>query len=122
MAVSAVQAGAITFIEKPFNEQELLDNVHLAFRKDSVQRGKSMKIQAIKSCMDKLTQREKEVLYKITEGQRNKAIAAELNITQSTVEAHRAKIMQKMEAATLSQLMRMVIYLEKCDDSPQENP
>ncbi len=113
MAVSAVQAGALNFIEKPFNEQELLDNVHRAFKLDSIQRGKNMKIQSIKKRLNSLTSREKEVLYAVTEGQRNKVIAVELNISQSTVEAHRARVMEKMEAQSLSELMRMIIYIEK---------
>jgi len=116
MAVSAVQSGAINFIEKPFNEQELLDNVHRAFKLDSIKRGKNMKIQAIKKRLDSLTSREKEVLYAVTEGQRNKVIAVSLNISQSTVEAHRARVMEKMEAQSLSELMRMIIYIENLDD------
>lgn len=117
MAVSAVQAGAVNFIEKPFNEQELLDNVHRAFRLDSIQRGKNMKIQSIKKRLNSLTSREKEVLYAVTEGQRNKVIAVRLNISQSTVEAHRARVMEKMEARSLSELMRMIIYIENSNES-----
>lgn len=119
MAVKAVQAGALNFIEKPFNEQELLDNVHQAFKLDSIKRGKNMMIQSIKNRFDSLTSREQEVLKAVTEGQRNKAIATELNISQSTVEAHRAKVMEKMEAQSLSELMRMVINLEHSDDVNQ---
>ncbi len=115
MAVKAVQAGAINFIQKPFNEQELLDNVHRAFKLDSINRGKNMKIQSIKKRLDSLTSREKEVLYAVTEGQRNKSIAVSLNISQSTVEAHRARVMEKMEASSLSELMRMIIYIENSD-------
>jgi two-component system response regulator FixJ len=116
MAVKAVQAGALNFIEKPFNEQDLLDNVHRAFRLDSINRGKNIKIKTIKDRIDSLTPREKEVLYAVTEGRRNKMIAADMNISQSTVEAHRAKVMEKMQANSLSELMRMVIYIEHCDE------
>ncbi|PCJ84575.1 MAG: DNA-binding response regulator [Thiotrichaceae bacterium] len=112
MAVKAVQAGAINFVEKPFNEQELLDSVHRAFKVDSLQRGKNMKVGAIKEKIGILTKRENEVLYAITAGKRNKVIAADLNISLSTVEAHRGHVMQKMEAKSLSDLMRMVIYVE----------
>lgn len=118
MAVKAVQAGAVNFVEKPFNEQELLDSVHRAFKLDSIQRGKSMKIEAIKEKINSLTAREKEVLYAITAGKRNKVIAIEMNIAQSTVEAHRAQVMQKMTATSLSELMRMVIYAENIMDIP----
>jgi FixJ family two-component response regulator len=112
MAVKAVQAGAINFVEKPFNEQELLDSVHRAFKIDSIQRGKNMKVDAIKEKIVTLTKRESEVLYAITAGKRNKVIAADLNISLSTVEAHRGHVMQKMDAKSLSELMRMVIYVE----------
>ncbi len=112
MAVRAIQAGAINFIQKPFNEQELLDSVHRAFKLDSQRRGKSMEIEAIRKKLNSLTSREIEVLHAITEGKRNKAIAIELGISQSTVEAHRAKVMKKMAARSLSELMRMVICVE----------
>lgn len=112
MAVKAVQAGAINFVEKPFNEQALLDSVHRAFKVDSIQRGKNMKIDTIKEKIATLTKRENEVLYAITAGKRNKVIATDLNISLSTVEAHRGHVMQKMEAKSLSDLMRMVIYVE----------
>ncbi len=112
MAVKAVQAGAINFVEKPFNEQALLDSVHRAFKVDSIQRGKNMKIDTIKEKIATLTKREKEVLYAVTTGKRNKVIAADLNISLSTAEAHRGHVMQKMEAKSLSDLMRMVIYVE----------
>ena len=116
MAVRAVQAGAVNFIEKPFNEQELLDNVHRAFKQDSIRRGKNMKIQSIYNRLNTLTSREKEVMYAVAEGRRNKVIAYELNISQSTVEAHRARVMEKMEAQSLSELMRMIIYIENSDE------
>ena len=112
MAVKAVQAGAINFVEKPFNEQELLDSVHRAFKVDSLNRGKNMKVDAIKEKINTLTKRENEVLYAITAGKRNKVIAADLSISLSTVEAHRGHVMQKMGAKSLSELMRMVIYVE----------
>lgn len=116
MAVKAVQAGAVNFVEKPFNEQEILDNVHRAFKIDSIQRGKNMMIEAINKKIETLTDREKEVLYAITSGKRNKTIAADLNISLSTVEAHRGNVMSKMEAKSLSDLMRMVIHIENISD------
>lgn len=120
MAVKAVQAGAVNFVEKPFNEQALLDSVHRAFKMDSMQRGKNMKIGAVKEKIASLTKRENEVLYAITAGKRNKVIAADLNISLSTVEAHRGHVMQKMEAKSLSDLMRMVIYVENISVKPVE--
>ena len=116
MAVKAVQTGAINFVEKPFNEQEILDSVHHAFKIDSIQRGKNMMIEAINKKIGTLTAREKEVLYAITSGKRNKAIAADLSISLSTVEAHRGNVMSKMSAGSLSELMRMVIHIENISD------
>lgn len=112
MAVKAVQAGAINFIEKPFNEQVILDSVHRAFKIDSIQRGKNMMIESINKKIHTLTARENEVLYAIAAGKRNKTIAVDLNISLSTVEAHRGNVMNKMAAGSLSDLMRMVIYIE----------
>jgi two-component system, LuxR family, response regulator FixJ len=113
MAVRAVQAGAMNFIEKPFNDQALLDSVHRAIEKDAQQRGDVSRLEEIESRLAKLTPREREVLELVVAGRRNKLIAADLGVSQSTVEAHRAKVMEKMEAGTLSELMRMMLSLER---------
>lgn len=112
MAVDAMQEGALDFIEKPFNDQRLLDSVHRAIEQDAGQRGQATQIAEIRERMNTLTKRETEVLNLITQGKRNKTIADELHVSQSTVEAHRAKVMEKMQANTLSDLMRMVLSLE----------
>lgn len=111
MAVRAVKSGASEFLEKPFNEQQLLDSIHIAIEQDAEQRGKASKLAEIQARVDRLTDREKEVMELIVTGMLNKNIASELNISQSTVEAHRSKVMDKMEARTLSDLMRMIISL-----------
>ncbi len=111
MAVRAVKAGASEFLEKPFNEQQLLDSIHIAIEQDAEQRGKASKLAEVQSRVDTLTDREKEVMELIVTGMLNKNIAYELNISQSTVEAHRSKVMEKMKARTLSDLMRMIISL-----------
>ena len=112
MAVRAVQAGALDFIEKPFNDQSLLDSVHRAIEQDARQRGEASRLAEIRGRYDRLTPRETEVLELVVAGKRNKVIAADLSVSQSTVEAHRAKVMEKMEADTLSDLMRMMLSLE----------
>jgi two-component system response regulator FixJ len=109
MAVRAVHAGAVDFIEKPFNDQVLLDAVHRALQRDSEMRGQAMRLADIKERLQRLTPREREILDLIVAGRRNKVIAADLGISQSTVEAHRAKVMEKLEARSLSDLMRMVL-------------
>lgn len=113
MAVRAVQSGAVDFLEKPFNDQTLLDSVHKAIEQDARQRGEASRLSELVQHYESLTPREREVLKLVATGQRNKVIAAELNVTQSTVEAHRAKVMEKMGARSLSDLMRMVLGLEQ---------
>lgn len=113
MAVRAVQSGAVDFLEKPFNDQALLDSVHKAIEQDARQRGDASRLSDLVQRYESLTPREREVLKLVASGQRNKVVAAELNVTQSTVEAHRAKVMEKMGARSLSDLMRMVLGLEQ---------
>ncbi len=111
MAVRAVKSGAVDFIEKPFNDQLLLDAVHRAIEQDADQRGRASRLADIQARLEKLTPREREILDMVVAGNRNKVIAIDLGISQSTVEAHRAKVMEKMEAASLSELMRMMLAL-----------
>lgn len=118
MTVESMRNGALDFIEKPFNDQRLLDSVHRAIEIDASRRGQATLIAEIEARMDSLTRREKQVMNLITRGKRNKVIADELNVTQSTVEAHRAKVMEKMQADSLSDLMRMVLSLEMSQGKP----
>ena len=112
MAVKAVKAGAIDFIEKPFNNQDMLDSVHRALEQDAKQRGLVSRKMEIENCYHKLTPREKDVFIRVVSGMRNKNIAAELYVTQSTVEVHRSRVMEKMRAKNLSDLMRSALILE----------
>lgn len=109
MAVQAIQNGAIDFIQKPFNDQLLLDSIHKAIEIDAKQRGRALLKAEIQERIDLLTDRETQVMEQVVSGKRNKVIAFDLGITQSTVEAHRAKVMEKMQAKTLSDLMRMLL-------------
>ena len=109
MAVRAVKAGAIDFIEKPFNDQVLLDSIHRAIEQDAQRRGKAMQLAEIENRLERLTPREREILNLVVSGKRNKTIAFDLGISQSTVEAHRSKVMEKMQARSLSDLMRMML-------------
>jgi FixJ family two-component response regulator len=113
MAVRAVKAGAVDFIEKPFRDQILLDSVHRAIEKDAKQRGEASRLSDIRERLNQLTPREREVLDLVVSGRRNKNISDELGITLSTVEAHRSRVMEKMEADSLSHLMRMMLTLEQ---------
>ena len=107
MAVHAMQAGAVDFITKPFNDQELLDRIQHAIEKGEQAWEQQVHSNLIKSRYDLLTPREKEVMAKVVKGKLNKVIAADLNVSNKTVEAHRAKVMEKMQAANLAQLIRM---------------
>jgi RNA polymerase sigma factor (sigma-70 family) len=113
MAVRAVQAGAVNFIEKPFRDQILLDSVHRAIEMDAERRGEASRLSEIREHLDQLTPREREVLDLVISGMRNKNISEQLGITLSTVEAHRSRVMEKMQADSLSHLMRMMLTLEK---------
>ncbi len=113
MAVRAVKAGAVDFIEKPFRDQILLDSVHRAIEMDAKQRGEASRLSDIRERLNLLTPREREVLNLVVIGRRNKNISEDLGITLSTVEAHRSRVMEKMEADSLSQLMRMMLTLEQ---------
>jgi two-component system response regulator FixJ len=112
MAVRAVSAGAVNFIEKPFNEQVLLDSVHRAIELDGEHRGRVLQLADISARLEFLTPREREILDLVVAGKRNKVIAGELGISQSTVESHRAKVMEKIQAESLSALMRMMLSLQ----------
>jgi len=113
MAVRAVKAGAVDFIEKPFRDQVLLDSVHRAIEMDAKRRGEASRLSEIREHLARLTPREREVLDLVISGSRNKNISKDLGVTLSTVEAHRSRVMEKMEADSLSHLMRMMLSLEQ---------
>lgn len=111
MAVTALKQGALDFIEKPFNEQLLLDCVHNALTEDVVRRRTRARRRELLRRLDTLTPREQDVLRWVVEGLSNREIAEVLSLSRKTVEVHRAKVMQKMEADTLSQLIRMAMAI-----------
>jgi RNA polymerase sigma factor (sigma-70 family) len=109
MAVEAMQKGAVDFIQKPFRDQELLDRIHLALRTDEERRAEAHRVDEVQSLIDRLTQREHEVFDLVVTGKPNKVIAYELGVSQRTVEIHRARVMEKMRARSLADLVRMHI-------------
>lgn len=109
MAVRAVQAGAFDFVEKPFNDQDLLDRIQRAIAHDADQRSKEAQRAQLRSLFAGLTPREREVLDLVVEGMSNKAIANALGLSVKTVEAHRVKVMDKMQARSLSDLVKMAM-------------
>ena len=107
MAVDAMKAGALDFIEKPFRDQDLLDRINQALAEDQDWRQKGEQTQAILQRIETLTPREKEVMNRVVRGDANKVIAFDLGVSQRTVEIHRARVMQKMGVRSLAQLVRM---------------
>ena len=111
MAVSALQRGACDFIEKPFHNADLLSRIERALALDSQINERRQRDTAIADRLEKLTQREREVMQLVVAGKLNKQIADELDISMKTVEAHRARVMEKMEVRTLAELVKAVMAL-----------
>lgn len=109
MAVRAMKQGAFDFIEKPFNDQVMLDLVQKALDECATRHKSVAKQQSITALLKRLTPREKEVLDLIATGETNKGIARTLEISDKTVEAHRARVMEKLEATSLADLMKKVM-------------
>ncbi len=112
MAVEAMQHGASDFLQKPFRDQDLLDRIQRALERDARNRAALTEHERIRASFDSLTPREREVLALMTRGKSNKVMAAELGVSQRTVEIHRARVMDKTGASSLAQLVRMAIDLE----------
>ncbi len=113
MAVQAMQQGAVEFLQKPFRDQDLIDRVNVALARDREQRAAVDQRQDIVHRIESLTKRESEIMNRIVEGQANKVIAFELGMSPRTVELHRARVMDKMGAASLAQLVRMVMEVRE---------
>jgi FixJ family two-component response regulator len=112
MAVEAIQHGAFDFLSKPFSDQDLIDRVRRAIAVDAENRKALAEKETLRSRYESLTPREKEVLLLVTQGKANKVMAGDLGVSQRTVEIHRARVMEKMGAHALAQLVRMTIDLE----------
>ncbi len=109
LAVEAMKAGVVDFIEKPFDDETLLDAIRIAFRDRSAPSGVNPERQAIKARLDELSPRERDVLGGVVSGKPNKIIAHDLGISPRTVEVYRANLMTKMGAGSLSELVRMAL-------------
>jgi FixJ family two-component response regulator len=112
MAVRAMKAGAFDFVEKPFNDQVLLDRLAEAIAQARRSRDMAAERRLAAARYEQVTPREREVMASIVAGRLNKLIADDLGLSVRTVEIHRAHIMEKMQAASLSALVRMAMLLE----------
>jgi FixJ family two-component response regulator len=112
MAVEAMQHGAFDFLQKPFRDQDLLDRIQRAIAKDAELRKSLGEHSRIRAHLDTLTAREREVLDLMTQGKQNKSIAQDLGVSPRTVEIHRARVMEKMNAHSVAELVRMMLDLD----------
>lgn len=112
MAVQAMRLGAQDFIQKPFREQELLDRINRALETNTREREIQLEHQVVKKQIGDLTRRESEVMNMIVAGKANKVIALDLGVSQRTVEAHRANVMDKLHVRSLADLVRVVTRAE----------
>ena len=107
-AVRAMKAGAVDFVEKPYNPQELLDRVQQCVDEDEKNRREDAVRAQIDARAQSLTPREQQVMRLLVDGKSNNSIASELGISRKTVEGHRAKVMEKMRADSIAELVKMV--------------
>ena len=107
MSVRAMKGGAVDFLQKPFNDQDLIDAVHRAIERDRANRLERAGQETIRARYATLTPREQEVMAHVVAGGMNKQIAGALGTSEKTIKVHRARIMRKMEAVSLAELVRL---------------
>jgi two-component system, LuxR family, response regulator FixJ len=113
MAVEAMHAGAFDFLQKPFRDQDLIDRIQRALEKDRNNRAALDQRGVLRERLESMTPRERQVLSMVIAGKPNKIMAADLNVSQRTVEIHRSRVMEKMGASSLAQLVRMMMDLDE---------
>ena len=112
MSVRAMKAGAIEFLTKPFRDQDLLDAVRIALEKDRERRERKKEVSDLKERYNSLTPREQEVISMVVSGMLNKQIADQLATAENTVKVHRSRAMEKMQAQSVAELVKMIDKLE----------
>jgi FixJ family two-component response regulator len=123
MSVRAMKAGAVDFLVKPFQDQDLLDAIHAAIERDRQRRREAVLVAELRERYATLTERERQTMGFVVIGNANKQIAAELDLSQMTVKVHRGQVMRKMRASSLPELVRMADRLAgACFASPELVP
>ena len=112
VAIRAMKTGALEFLEKPVSNQILLEHIRRALQIDAQSRAANNMVDLVRGKYEKLTPREKQVMGLVVQGNANRHIGDRLGLRQKTVEVHRAHVMQKMEAKSLAELVRMAVLLE----------
>ena len=112
MSVQAMKAGAVEFLPKPFRDQDLLDAIQVALKRDRARREQEAEIAVLQERYESLTPREREVVAMVVAGMLNKQIAAELGTAENTIKVHRSRAMEKMQAQSLADLVKMIERLQ----------
>lgn len=115
IAVQAMKNGAFDFIQKPFRDQELLDKINAALAQDHENREALSRKDDLRKRRESLTPRESEVMVMIVQGKANKVVALDLDLSERTVEIHRARVMEKMGARSVAHLVKMALILGEID-------
>jgi len=113
MAVQAMKNGAFEFLQKPFRDQELVDGINRALKKDAENRQMLERHAEVQRRVASLTPREREVMQLVVDGRANKVIAIDLGLSERTVEIHRANVMEKMQAQSVAHLVKMHLMLNR---------
>jgi two-component system response regulator FixJ len=122
LAVEAMKLGAVDFFEKPFNDETLLGAVQLALTRQEDDAARQAAAASVRTRLASLSRRERQVLEGLVAGHANKVIAFDLQISPRTIEIYRANVMAKMQASSLSELVRMALLAGVMDGAPKEEP